>query len=303
MKRMLPAILLPLLLAAAAEAAPPKPVQLPAEAVRRLGITVASAQPAIASTSTQGFARVLDPVPLAQLQADLTAAETAAAASAAEARRTQALYADDATMSRKAAEAARAQASADASKLALLRQRLALEWGPALSRLSSAQRTKLIAGLASGSAALVRIDAPNGAGLQGLRSAELDLGPAGTATALVLGPARVGDVGLRSPGVIARVSGPNVSYLSSGLTVPARIRSEGGGAGFLVPAAAVLRVESASWVYVQERSGFIRRRLGGLVAGASGLVATSGLRAGDHVVVRGASKLYAAEQGGGPEED
>jgi hypothetical protein len=43
--------------------------------------------------------------------------------------------------------------------------------------------------------------------------------------------------------------------------------------------------------------------LGGLVAGASGLVATSGLRAGDHVVVRGASKLYAAEQGGGPEED
>ena len=303
MKRMLPAILLPLLLAAAAEAAPPKPVQLPAEAVRRLGITVASAQPATVNTSAPGFARVLDPVPLAQLQADLTAAETAAAASAAEARRTQALYADDATMSRKAAEAARAQASADASKLALLRQRLALEWGPALSRLSSAQRARLIAALASGSAALVRVDAPNGAGLQGLRSAELDLGPAGTATALVIGPARIGDAGLRSPGVIARVSGPNVSYLSSGLTVPARIRGGGGGAGFLVPAAAVLRVESASWVYVQERGGFVRRRLGGLATGASGLVATAGLHAGDHVVVRSASKLYAAEQGGGPEED
>ena len=303
MKRMLPAILLPLLLAAAAEAAPPKPVQLPAEAVRRLGITVASAQPATVNTSAPGFARVLDPVPLAQLQADLTAAETAAAASAAEARRTQALYADDATMSRKAAEAARAQAGVDASKLALLRQRLALEWGPALSGLSSAQRGRLIAALASGSAALVRVDAPNGAGLQGLRSAELDLGPAGTATALVLGPARIGDVGLRSPGVIARVSGPNVSYLSSGLTVPARIPGAGGGAGFLVPATAVLRVDGGSWVYVRERGGFIRRRLGGLAAGAAGLVATSGLHAGDHVVVRGASKLYAAEQGGGPEED
>ena len=302
MKRMLAALLLPLL-AAAAHAAPPKPVQLPAEVIKRLGIVVASAQPATARASAPGFARVLDPVPLAQLQADLAAAETAASASAAEAKRTQALYADDATMSRRAAEAARAQASADASKLALLRQRLALEWGPALSRLSSAQRGRLIAALASGSAALVRVDAPNGAGLQGLRSAELDLGPAGTATALVLGPARIGDVGLRSPGVIARVSGPNVSYLSSGLTVPARIPGAGGGAGFLVPATAVLRVDGGSWVYVRERGGFIRRRLGGLAAGAAGLVATSGLQAGDHVVVRGASKLYAAEQGGGPEED
>jgi len=302
MKRVFSAILLPLL-AAAANAAPPKPVQLRAEVVRRLGIVVATAQPATARTSAPGFARVLDPVPLAQLQADLAAAETAAAASAAEAKRTQALYADDATMSRRAAEAARAQASADASKLALLRQRLALEWGPALSRLSSAQRGRLIAALASGSAALVRVDAPNGAGLQGLRSAELDLGPAGTATALVLGPARIGDVGLRSPGVIARVSGPNVSYLSSGLTVPARIPGAGGGAGFLVPATAVLRVDGGSWVYVRERGGFIRRRLGGLAAGAAGLVATSGLQAGDQLVARGASKLYAAEQGGGPEED
>ena len=302
MKRVFSAILLPLL-AAAANAAPPKPVQLRAEVVRRLGIVVATAQPATARTSAPGFARVLDPVPLAQLQADLAAAETAASASAAEAKRTQALYADDATMSRRAAEAARAQASADASKLALLRQRLALEWGPALSRLSSAQRGRLIAALASGSAALVRVDAPNGAGLQGLRSAELDLGPAGTATALVLGPARIGDVGLRSPGVIARVSGPNVSYLSSGLTVPARIPGAGGGAGFLVPATAVLRVDGGSWVYVRERGGFIRRRLGGLAAGAAGLVATSGLQAGDQLVARGASKLYAAEQGGGPEED
>ena len=302
MKRVFSAILLPLL-AAAANAAPPKPVQLPAEVVRRLGIVVATAQPATARTSAPGFARVLDPVPLAQLQADLAAAETAASASAAEAKRTQALYADDATMSRRAAEAARAQASTDASKLALLRQRLALEWGPALSRLSSAQRGRLIAALASGSAALVRVDAPNGAGLQGLRSAELDLGPAGTATALVLGPARIGDVGLRSPGVIARVSGPNVSYLSSGLTVPARIPGAGGGAGFLVPATAVLRVDGGSWVYVRERGGFIRRRLGGLAAGAAGLVATSGLQAGDQLVARGASKLYAAEQGGGPEED
>jgi len=302
MKRMLAALLLPLL-AAAAHPAPPKPVQLPAEVIKRLGIVVASAQPARARASAPGFARVLDPVPLAQLQADLAAAETAASASAAEAKRTQALYVDDATMSRKAAEAARAQASADASKLALLRQRLALEWGPALSRLSSAQRMKLIAALASGSAALVRVDAPNGAGLQGLRSAELDLGPAGTATALVLGPARVGDVGLRSPGVIARVSGNNASYLSSGLTVPARIPGGGGGAGFLVPAAAVLRVDGGSWVYVRERGGFIRRRLGGLAADAAGLVATSGLQAGDQLVVRGASKLYAAEQGGGPEED
>lgn len=302
MKRMLSAIMLSAL-AIAAHAAPAKFVQLPAGAVRRLGIAVISAQPVTSRSDISGFARALDPFPLAQLQSDLVAAEAATEASAAEARRAQALYADDATMSRKAAEAAQAQARSDAGRLALLRQRLGLEWGPGISGLSDVQRSALIAGLAAGSVALVRIDSPGGAGLAGLHSAMLDLGQAGMAVAIVLGPARAADVALGSRGLIARVSGRGASLLSSGLVVPARIQSGAQQTGIALPPTAVLRIDGGSWVYIRERPGFIRRRLGGVAAGASGLVAISGLHPGDRIVVRGASKLYAAEQGGGPEED
>jgi hypothetical protein len=291
------------LAASAAGAEAPKPVQLKPEAVRKLGIATAPAHYAMQRSTAGAFAKVLDPIPLAQLDSDILAAEAALTASSAEAGRVQALYANDATMSRKAAESASMQARSDRARLSLLRRRISLEWGPAIGRLSDAQRAALVAGLASGRTALVRIDATGGAGLEGLRSAELDLGPLGGATAVVMGPARIADGGLQSPGLIARVSGPRAPYLSSGLTMPARIQAGAQQGGIAVPASAVLRVEGGSWVYVQGASGFLRRRLGGVAASPSGLTAASGLREGERVVVRGAAALYAAEQGGGPVED
>jgi len=291
------------LAAGKAPAEAPKPVQLKPEAIRKLGIVTAPVHHGVQHARASAFAKVLDPIPLAQLDSDILAAGAAAASSAAEASRVQALYANDATMSRKAAETATMQARSDHARLLLLRRRISLEWGPAIGRLSDGQRSALVAGLAAGRTALVRIDAAGGAGLTGLRSAELDLGTMGSATAIVMGPARIADGGLQSPGVIARVSGPRAAYLSSGLTVPARIGTSGQQGGIAVPATAVLRVESGSWVYVPSAAGFVRKRLGGVSAGPAGLTAAAGLRDGERIVVRGAAALYAAEQGGGPEEE
>ena len=83
----------------------------------RLGVVTAPLQAAYHSTTETGFARALDPGPLAQLQSDIATAVAAAAASKAEADRTKALNAADQTVSKQAAEAAAAQARGDAAKL------------------------------------------------------------------------------------------------------------------------------------------------------------------------------------------
>jgi hypothetical protein len=278
----------------------PKPVAIDAATVRRLAIATVPVRAMTQGTSATGFARVLDAVPLAQLDSDIAVAASAAAASAAEAARSRALFAADATVSRKVAEAAAMQARGDAARLALLRRRLGLEWGPAIGRLDDGQRGALVAALAVGRAALLRIDSAGGAGQAGLRTLSLDLGELGAVAATILGPARAADPRLQSPGLIARVSGAKAGLLSTGLSVPAKIGSTAR-PGVAIPAAAVLRVSGGTWAYVQTGPGrFVRRQLGGTIPMPGALFAASGVGPGERVVTNGAAALYAAEQGGGP---
>ncbi|QJU59085.1 hypothetical protein HL653_16125 [Sphingomonas sp. AP4-R1] len=293
--------LLALALPLKAGAEAPKPVMLDGATLRRLSVTTAPARMVTQAGSVAGFARVLDPIPLAQLDADIAAARPTAAASAAEAARSQALFAEDATVSRKVAQAAAMQAGGDNARLSLLVRRLGLEWGPAISRLSDARRGALVAALSSGRSALVRIDSANGVGQAGLHMVQLDLGEMGSATATILGPARAADPRLQSPGLIAQVSGPKAALLSTGLSVTAKLGGTAH-ASIFVPNAAILRVEGASWVYRRiGAQAFARTRLIAPVATAGGLLA-GGLRAGDPIVTNGAAALYAAERGGGPAE-
>jgi hypothetical protein len=278
-------------------AEPPKPVSIDAATMRKLSVATAQVQAMTRSVATTGFARVLDPIPLAQLDADLAAAAPAAAASAAEAARSRDLFAADATISRKAAETATMQARADSAKLALLRRRIGLEWGPAIARLGDARRAALVEALSRGRAALVRIDSASGTGQTGLRSVVLDLGDLGTITANILGPARAADPRLQSPGLIAQVSGPKAGLLSTGLSVPAKL-SGPALSGVFIPGSAVLRLDGASWVYHQAASGaFDRVRLPGAISVPGGLFVSGGIRPGDKIAISGAAALYAAEHG------
>lgn len=261
----------------------------------RLAIVTAPLAAANRTASVKGFARALDAVPFATLDADIVTAASALAASQAEATRTRTLNAADQTVSKKAAEAAAAQARADAAKLALLRRRLGLEWGPSLQAFSDARRGKLIADLAAGRVTLVRIDAASGlAALRG--TASIDLGGGQMARAAILGPARVGDPRLQSTGLLALVSGPQAMSLGVGTVAPATLSTGSGARGVMIPRAALLRTAGQTFAYVRRDAGsFERRPVVGGVSDPGGLFAPSGFRPGEAVVVKGAAQLFAAE--------
>jgi hypothetical protein len=280
-----------------------KPVKLPAEIQAKLGL---KSEPLLAKTSAatlSGFVKVLDPGPLAQLDADIDAADAAAQASQAEFERSQALNKDGQTVAAKQVEAARAQSRADAVKLALLRRRVGLEWGDGVARLSGRQRAQLLADIGAGRAALVRIDTPAGEGLAGLKAVELDLGPLGSVRATVLGTARNADPKLLSPGLIATARGPGVRSLSIGLSTPVKLQASAPVKGVVAPRAALLRSDGKTWIYV--RTGpetFLRREVEDGRGDPAGLFAPAGLKAGEQVVTQGAAALFAAETNVSEEE-
>jgi hypothetical protein len=278
------------------------PVKLDVATQRRLGVQTAPLAAARHTAAAAGFARALDAGPLAALEADIAAAAAASQASQAEAARTRKLAAADATVSRKAAETAAAQARADAARLALLRRRVGLEWGPALAALSDARRDQLVSDVAAGRSALVRIDVAGGAPVEH-GAATLDLGPRGFAQATILGPARVGDPRLQSTGLLAVVNGPAALWLATGSVVPAALASGGAHSGVIVPREALLRSGGQTFAYVRkDAQAFERRPVTGGTPVPAGLFAPTGFRPGEPVVVSGAAKLFAAEQAPAGEE-
>jgi hypothetical protein len=284
-----------LLMAAPAAAAPAAVVKLDTATQRRLGVATAPLAARQRVASVPGFARVLDPVPLATLDSDITAAMAALAASQAEADRSRALNAADQTVSRRAADAAAAQARADAAKLQLLRRRVGLEWGPSLAAFSDAQRGRLVADLAAGRAALVRIDSTGGVS-PGRGSAILDLGPAGRATATILGATRSGDPRLQSTGLLGLVRGPQAMQLGSGTVAPTTLGAGATTSGVVIPRSALLRTGGQTYAYIRrDAESFERRPVTAGLTDSAGLFVAGGFRPGEAVVVVGASQLFAAE--------
>lgn len=266
------------------------------EVQARLGVRTAVLTRQTRTGQIDAFAKVLDPGPLAALETDLEAAEAAAAASAAEAKRAQALNAAGGGVAKKDAEAAVSQAKSDAAHLALLRQRIGLEWGPGLVRLTDAQRRALIANLARGEAALVHVDTPNNDGQAGARSVEIDVG-SGSAHGVVLGAARAAEPRLQSSGLIAEVKGRSAVLLSTGLIQSAHINTKASAPGVVIPREAVIRFEGSDWAYVRRTAAaFERRRIDSPVPEEAGLFVTQGFRPGEAVVVQGAAELFGMEQ-------
>jgi hypothetical protein len=244
-----------------------------------------------------GFARALDPVPLAQLDSEIAGAVAVLVASQAEANRTRALNAADQTVSKQAAEAAAAQARGDAAKLQLLRRRVGLEWSPALAKFSDARRGKLVADIAAGHAALVRIDAASGlAQFSGSATIALSSGPVHAA---ILGPTRVGDPRLQATGLLALVSGPAAVQLGTGTVASATVSHGADAAGVVIPRTALLRTAGQTFVFIRrDATGFERRVVPAGSSDPDGLFVTNGFRPGEPVVVAGASQLFAAQSKG-----
>jgi hypothetical protein len=286
-------------LVASAQVTPYTGVTLDPQAQARLGVRTQALKSERRSAQIDAFAKVLDPGPLAQLETDLEAAQASATASAAEARRAEALNASGSAVSSKDAEAARAQADNDAVHLQQLRQRLGLEWGPGIQRQTEVRRRELIRALSDGQAALVHIDTPNNEGQAEARSVEIDIGD-GQAHGELLGAARTAEPRLQSSGLIAVVRGKSAILLSIGLIQSAHINTPASSPGVIIPRSAVIRFNGSDWAYARHGpQGFERRRLDSPVAGEAGLFVTKGFSAGDELVVQGAAELFGAEQNQG----
>jgi hypothetical protein len=285
--------------AALAQVAPYTGVTLDPQVQARLGLRTLALKSERRSAQIDAFAKVLDPGPLAQLQTDIEAAEASAAASSAEARRAQALNGSGSAVSAKDAEAARAQADNDRVHVQQLRQRLGLEWGPGIERLTDARRRDLIRDLSSGQAALVHVDSPNNAGQAQARSVDIDVADV-SVHGEVLGAARAAEPRLQSSGLIALARGKTAILLSVGLIQSAHINTPASAPGVMIPRSAVIRFNGSDWAYVRHGvQGFERRRLDDPTPSEAGLFVTRGFAPGDELVVQGAAELFGAEQNQG----
>jgi len=277
-------------------AAHSEPVVLSQPNQQRLGITTTTLVAVERKTQVAAFAKVLDPGPLAQLCSDLLAAESAAAASSAEARRATELHAADSTMSAKDTEAAIAQAKSDEAKRLLLRQRLGLEWGRGISRLADSKIKSLVDALSAGSAALIHVDTPSNEGQAGARTVDIDIGT-DRLKGIVLGPARTAEPRLSSSGLLVEVTGTSSVLLSIGLTQSAHIDTGTPVKGVLVPREAVIRFRGSAWAYVKDSAEqFHRVLLQDGVPEDDGLFVSQGITAGSGVVMHGSAALFAIEQ-------
>ncbi len=279
------------------------PLSIPVATQQRLHLTTASVLTVQQSLSVMGYAKVLDPMPLASLDADLTSAVAVAEASRAEAARAKSLNANGSAMSLRAAEAAQAQARVDAARVTLFRRQLALQWGP-IGSLTDEHRSALIYLLTTGRAALVRIDSAGAAGQGMLRSADVAFEGVGTVHVTILGSARTADTRMGSPGLIGKVTGPLAAQLAAGLTAPVSLSVPNTGSGIVIPRAALLRTAGQTWVYVKLSPTRFERRVV-LVGSAigTGLIARKGVVSGETVVVQGASMLLSAETAGSTPPD
>lgn len=266
---------------------------LDAEVMRRLGVRVEILHAGTSQSFATGFARGLDAGPLAAIEADAESNEAALSASQAEAARLGALYSQDQSASRRALDAARAQARGDAARARLARQRIGLEVGSGLLRLGPGGIRRLVADIAQGRAALVRIDIP---GVLLRAGATVEVGEETTRMQLVvLGPAASTDGKLQTNGVLAVVRGPLASHFMAGRILSAQVASKGAARGVIVPRDAILRTQGQLLVYRLDAKGFEAVTLADPQPVADGWFVAAGLQPGERIAISGAASLNALE--------
>ena len=281
--------------------APPQPITLSAAEQARLGVQTQVLTAAPAPQGHASTARVLDPGPLIQLDADLAAASASLAASRAEAGRTRKLYTEDRTASARALEMAEAQAQADLQRVNGAQRRLLLEWGEGVARLPARRRAALLNDLAHVRSELVRIELPPEAPVPPAGAVVRLRSAAATMQAKVLGMLPVADPRLQTRGVLAELSGSQ-AQLAVGQMLGAQLPGSASPAGVILARGALLREGSQVWAYVQTGpTTFVRREVTGFQPLTAGWFVSGGFAPGERVVTAGAAALLGVEApaGGG----
>lgn len=268
--------------------------ELDADVQARLGLSLAELHAVSAPVALPAAAEVLDPSTLAKAADDIAAAQAAADASGAEARRVQALFEADGNMSRKALEAARAQATTDQAKLRQARAQLRMDWGAGVAALDAGALRARVDALLDGREVWLKTE-PLAAPTPGFQAAAatLHLASGQEMAARVLGPLPRSVSGLAGGWLVAVDSGE----LTPGMVLTANLQGIGAGAsGVLLPRAAVVRWNGLAWAYVAtDGTHFERRAVNALATTADGWVVGAPFKAGEKVVARGAEALIAQD--------
>jgi hypothetical protein len=277
----------------------PKSIAVDAVAQTRFGVMIAVLKGAAAPTGTASTGRVLDPSTLLQADSELTAAAASFAASRAEVDRTQKLYSEDRTVSRRAVEAAHAQAQADLQKVNAARRQLALEWGGGVADLQAHRRAELIDDLSHARAELVRVEVPAGTPMPRAGSTLEVRGntPADVFAGSVLGNMPLADPRLQTRGVLVEVKG-DATRLPIGQMLSAEVPAAevAGTDGVVLPRGSLIRRDARVWVYVQTApTTFVRRRVRDYKPISTGWFVAQGFAPGDRVVAAGAAALLGVE--------
>jgi hypothetical protein len=132
-------------------------VRLTTDEIKSMGIATALATPTQFTQSVKGYGVVTALDTIAQTDADFATAAAAAAQSQSAAARAQSLSTgDEAAVSREVVETAQSKAAADQAALTLARRKADASFGIHAPWQNTAERSAIMARLASGKAVLVR---------------------------------------------------------------------------------------------------------------------------------------------------
>ncbi|MBY0508867.1 MAG: hypothetical protein K2P94_01825, partial [Rhodospirillaceae bacterium] len=242
------------------------------------------------------FVRVLDAVALAVLNADLTTAHAAAQAAERESTRLTRLAAQDASVSRQAAESAAAQAAGVLAREQAIAQRLAVEWAPGLASMKAHQRAALIDDIVAGKAALLRADAP-GLIISGDERLTIILDGDLMVRAETLGRSGAVDSRMQTLGLLAVVRGSEARQLASGRVLDGRLSADARRSGMILPRSAIIRTDGHNWVYIKTSAeSFERREIANATRTGEGWFVINGFLPKDLVVTKGAGSVFAVER-------
>jgi hypothetical protein len=264
-----------------------------------MGLETAALQPAQLAPELKAYGRVLDVAPLTGLVSDLMATRAASGASQAELARLKALAAQN-NASERSFQAAEAAAARDQSQAESARLRLLSTWGRAIAERSDLP--ELMQSLSSLASALVQLDLPAGQAVSSLptRARLLTLADESKAVpAELVGRAPNVDPQLQGKGFLFLLK-TNSVQLAPGAAVSGFLEFPGESqSGVELPRNAMVRVNGATWVYLQTGDQSFERREVKLDSPLSqGWFVREGLKPGDKVVIVGAQELLSEEKKG-----
>ncbi len=140
-------------------------VTLSREQQAHIGLKTEVLAPITRAREVTAYGVILDPAPLAALDAQLVAGRATLDASRAESARARLLHSEKQNVSLKDFQTAQAKFRSDQAQFNLLNQRLADEWGGAIAAMAPAARAELVDALIKRAAAIIRVAVPPGKSL------------------------------------------------------------------------------------------------------------------------------------------